>query len=385
MMTSTQERIPWLVRYRPTTFDDWIAPETTRKQLVSSAVSASPPHLLLSGPPGCGKTTAWLMFARQALGPSWKGTTHIYQARDRAKGKATAAFTDFLQPQNDGGQSLAGKMSLSAFDREFISVEGPPPPAGVESFGTGGGQRPISRLIVIEDADHLGHRIQPMLRGMMEKESRTTRFVMTCRAPSRLIDALRSRLVHLRLPPIPNKSIRNRLSWIFEQEKEVAEESVLDDITHVAQGDLRRALLIAEVIAAKGWLGDRSMVQEYLLNTKELDGHKVLQQALKGRTHAIEMVTTRGMKVERLDGAMGIVDDWFYEEGLEPSEVVHRLHLALVASGMMLTPDLQDELLSALAQMDGRLHSTVMQRAVVEEFMLACSEIGMRHGLGPRD
>ena len=383
MMSSAVERIPWLVRYRPTSFDDWIAPEAIRTQLVAGAVSASPPHLLISGPPGCGKTTAWMMFARQVLGPSWKGTTHIYQARDRAKGKATAAFTEFIQPQNDGGQSLAGKMSLSAFDREFISINGPPAPAGFESSGKEGGQRPISRIIVIEDADHLGHRIQPMLRGMMEQESRTTRFVMTCRAPSRLIDALRSRLVHLRLPPVPNLSVRKRLCWIFDQEGEVIEETALDDIIHVAQGDLRRALLIAEVVAAKGWLGNRELVQEYLLNTKELDGHKVLQQALKGRTHAIEMVTSGRMKVERLDGAMGVIDDWFYEKGLEPSEVVHRLHLALVASGMMLTPDLQDELLSALAQMDGRLHSTIMPRAVVEEFMLTCSEIGRRHGLGP--
>ena len=383
MMDSLDERIPWLVRYRPTSFDDLIAPKSIRTQLVSGALSESPPHLLISGPPGCGKTTAWLMFVRQVLGPSWKGTTHIHQARDNARGKATATFTEFLQPQGEGGQSLAGKMSLSAFDRNFLTTQGPPPPAGFESANGGSGERPISRIIVIEDADYLGHRIQPMLRRMMEQDSRTTRFVMTCRAPSRMIDALRSRLVHLRLPPIPKKDIRERLSWIFVQEDEVVDEAVLDDIIHVAQGDLRRALLIAEVIAAKGWLNDRELVQQYLLNTKELDGHKVLQQALKGRTHAVEKMAVGRMKVERLVGAMGVIDDWLYEKGLEPSEVVHRLHLALVASGMMLTPSLQDELLSALSRMDGRVHSTTMPRAVIEEFMLTCSEIGQRHGLAP--
>ena len=383
MMDSLDERIPWLVRYRPTSFDDLIAPKSIRTQLVSGALSESPPHLLISGPPGCGKTTAWLMFVRQVLGPSWKGTTHIHQARDNARGKATATFTEFLQPHGEGGQSLAGKMSLSAFDRNFLTTQGPPPPAGFESANGGSGERPISRIIVIEDADYLGHRIQPMLRRMMEQDSRTTRFVMTCRAPSRMIDALRSRLVHLRLPPIPKKDIRERLSRIFVQEDKVVDEAVLDDIIHVAQGDLRRALLIAEVIAAKGWLNDRELVQQYLLNTKELDGHKVLQQALKGRTHAVEKMAAGRMKVERLVGAMGVIDDWLYEKGLEPSEVVHRLHLALVASGMMLTPSLQDELLSALSRMDGRVHSTTMPRAVIEEFMLTCSEIGRRHGLAP--
>ncbi len=383
MMASPDERIPWLVRYRPTSFGDLIAPESIRTQLVTGALSESPPHLLISGPPGCGKTTAWLMFVRQVLGPSWEGTTHVHQARDNARGKATATFTEFLQPQNEGGQSLAGKMSLSAFDRNFLATQGPPPPAGFESSEGRSGERPISRIIVIEDADYLGHRIQPMLRRMMEQDSRTTRFVMTCRAPSRMIDALRSRLVHLRLPPIPKKEIRERLSWIFVQEDKKVEEAVLDDIIHVAQGDLRRALLIAEVITAKGWLSDRELVQEYLLNTKELDGHKVLQQALKGRTHAVEMVATGRMKVERLVGAMGVIDDWLYEKGLESGEIVHRLHLALVASGMMLTPSLQDELLSALARMDGRVHSTTMPRAVIEEFMLTCSEIGQRHGLAP--
>ena len=281
MAASAGERKPWLVRYRPTCFEDWIAPESIRTQLMTGAVSTSPPHLLISGPPGCGKTTAWMMFARQVLGPSWDGTTHVYQARDRAKGRATAAFTDFLQPRGaHGGVSLAGKMSLSAFDREFLSSGGPPPPAGFESFERSDGERPISRIIVIEDADHLGHRIQPMLRGMMELESRTTRFVMTSRAPSRLIDALRSRMVHLRLPLLLNKKIRKRLAWIFEQEGEDVSDTVLDDITHVAQGDLRRAILMGEVIAAKGWISDRNLVQQYLQRTKESDGHKVLQQAL---------------------------------------------------------------------------------------------------------
>ena len=85
----------------------------------------------------------------------------------------------------------------------------------------------------------------------------------------------------------------------------------------------------------------------------------------------------------QIGGAMGVIDHWLYDKGLEPSEVVHHLHLALVASGMMLTPELQNDLLAALAQMDGKLHSTIAPRAVVEEFILSCKDIGERNGLAP--
>ena len=65
------------------------------------------------------------------------------------------------------------------------------------------GRIPISRLIIIEDADHLGMKRQAYLRRMMEKSGKTSRFILVARSPSRIIDALRSRT---RTIPVSDRS-----------------------------------------------------------------------------------------------------------------------------------------------------------------------------------
>ena len=38
--------------------------------------------IVFFGPPGSGKTAAWHLIVRQVLGPSWRSTTHVLQAKD---------------------------------------------------------------------------------------------------------------------------------------------------------------------------------------------------------------------------------------------------------------------------------------------------------------
>ena len=65
-----------------------------------------------------------------------------------------ATFENFLRP---GGtvDTLAGRLSLDAFDRSMVSGEDDTPPAGEEAV-IPEGTLPVSRLIVLEDAAHLG-------------------------------------------------------------------------------------------------------------------------------------------------------------------------------------------------------------------------------------
>ena len=75
----------WLETYAPRRFDELAMDESIRTNLERVSIQANPPHLILAGPAGVGKTAAWRLVARQILGPSWQSTTHILQARDLAK------------------------------------------------------------------------------------------------------------------------------------------------------------------------------------------------------------------------------------------------------------------------------------------------------------
>jgi DNA polymerase III delta prime subunit len=119
-----------------------------------------------------------------------------------------AKFENFLRPGGtDSSDTLAGRMSLDAFDRNIISSHpSDVAPAGRE-IELKEGQLPVSRLIVLEDADHLGHIRQAYLRRMMETVGEASRFILVARAPSRIIDALRSRTQMFRIPSTSKKTI----------------------------------------------------------------------------------------------------------------------------------------------------------------------------------
>ena len=150
----------WLVTKAPVRFDELLYPESVCSTIERTAVQANPPHLLLSGPSGVGKTATWRLIARQVLGPSWSARTHVLQARDLARTSgAMTKFEEFLRPEgSSSSDTLAGRTSLDAYDASFSGITSTTPaPAGKESTPElNEGRAPVSRLIVIEDADHLG-------------------------------------------------------------------------------------------------------------------------------------------------------------------------------------------------------------------------------------
>ena len=279
----------WLEQYQPRFFSELVAPESLIQTLERAAVGSNPPHLLLSGPAGCGKTAAYRLVCRQVLGPAWSSTTHVLQARDLAKtAGAMAKFEAFLRPAGSGSEdTLAGRTSLDAFDHSMSLVgDGTPPPSGQESQrDPSSGRAPVSRIIVIEDADYLGHARQSYLRRMMEESSRSARFIFTTHTPSRMIEALRSRVQHVRIPTLSRVMIEQRLNEILGKEGHDAALGLVGDVAHVANGNLRKAIFMTQLLAQRDLLNDRKNVQTLMANTSLREVQLILEEALRGRVH----------------------------------------------------------------------------------------------------
>ena len=70
---------PWLEKYRPQQIKDIVGNEETVGRLEVLAKQGNMPNLILSGPPGTGKTTSVLALARTLLGDAFKeGVLELY-------------------------------------------------------------------------------------------------------------------------------------------------------------------------------------------------------------------------------------------------------------------------------------------------------------------
>jgi DNA polymerase III delta prime subunit len=373
----------WLETHSPRRFDELAMNETIQTNLRKVAVQANPPHLILAGPAGVGKTAAWRLIARQILGPSWRSTTHVLQARDLARSAgAMKTFEDFLRPEGSSSKdTLAGRSSLDSFDSNItIAAVGDVPPAGEENYGakkTSSGN--VSRLIIIEDADHLGPTRQPYLRRMMESTSSTSRFIFTARSPSRLIDALRSRSKQVRIPTTTKQIITKRLEEIVEKEGLSPIRGILGDIAHVANGNLRRAVFLLELLARRKNLHDRENLQKVVAATTLVGIQQVLEEAIRGRVHDWRWEKQAGRNKRVLKGALGTLDQVMSEHALEGDDVVHHIHRLLTTGRLLLDESMLCDLLNALADCDVKLQTSMHGRVQLEEFLHRVKEISASH------
>ena len=372
----------WLVTEAPTRFEELAVPEAVKQALLYTSTSPVPPHLLLTGPAGVGKTACWRLFARQILGPGWKSTTHILQARDLVRQRgAMATFEEFLRPSGSEKDTLAGRTSLDAFDRG-ISISDPQDvaPAGSE-VESEAGAIPISRLIVIEDADYLGHIRQAYLRRVMETVGGASRFVLVARAPSRIIDALRSRSQMIRIPSTERETITATLSEIAGRNACKPADGVLEDIAYISEGNLKKAIFTLEMLDIRDLVSDRSSVHKMVQASTLQAGRRLVELAIRGKVVEWKWENRGGRNRKVLSGAMAEVDDLMNNHGLDATDLISQIHDVIVGRRLSVPQTLREEMLDALSECDVGLQRSTYPRIHFERFLHRTATAGKQHGL----
>ena len=136
-----------------------------------NSILDNPPHIFITGPHGCGKTT----LAKDFLNAYFK--KNGIDPRDQN-------YQMHLSSEKDRGMATV-RTKLADFTREAPIISG------------------IFRWILIDDADTLPVMSQQALRRPMEQYSHLTRFLFITTSPSDLIAPLRSRCFHVQLAPLP--------------------------------------------------------------------------------------------------------------------------------------------------------------------------------------
>jgi len=106
--------------------------------------------------------------------------------------------------------------------------------------------RPKFKVVVLTEVDGLSRDAQAALRRTMEVYMRTTRLVLCCETPSRVIAPLRSRCLTVRVPAPSQMDVMNVLGAVAKKERLDLPKPLAARIAKAADRNVRRAVLMLE-------------------------------------------------------------------------------------------------------------------------------------------
>ncbi len=195
-------------KYRPQVIDDCILPDETKKTFKEFVEKGEIPNLLLSGPPGIGKTTIAKALCNE-LGADY----YVINGSDEGR---------FLDTVRNQAKNFASTVSLTGSSKH--------------------------KVIIIDEADNTGNDVQLLLRANIEAFYNNCRFIFTCNYKNKIIEPLHSRCAVLDFTIKGKQKAQlagaffKRLQNILNEEKIEYDQKVLVEIISKHFPDFRRVL-----------------------------------------------------------------------------------------------------------------------------------------------
>jgi len=198
----------WVEKYRPTTIDECILPKSIKQTFQDFVDRGEIPNMLLSGPPGIGKTTV-----AKALCNELGADFYVINGSDEGR---------FLDTVRNNAKNFASTVSLTSESKH--------------------------KVIIIDEADNTTSDVQLLLRASIEEFSKNCRFIFTCNYKNKIIDPLHSRCsvvdfsVNKKDKPTIAAQFFARINHILDKENIKSDKKVVAELISKHFPDWRRVL-----------------------------------------------------------------------------------------------------------------------------------------------
>lgn len=231
----------WVDKHRPRTLDKMMVHVAEAQHLKNLIAQGDFPHLLFYGPSGAGKKTLIMALLREMYGTSaekvkvenkpWK----IEAGTRKIEVELTTISSNYHVELNPSDAGFQDRYVVQEVIKEMAKSR-PLDVAGNKGF----------KVLVLNEVDKLSKEAQHSLRRTMEKYSSACRLILCCNSASKVIEAVRSRCLNIRISAPSKDEIVKVLQYVAKKEGLQLPLAFATRIAHHANRNLRRAVLSLE-------------------------------------------------------------------------------------------------------------------------------------------
>ena len=205
MTTPSTIAIPWVEKYRPTSFDTIVLNEVNKTICNNIIETEYFPHVLLYGPPGTGKTTT---------------INSLISSYQQKTGGVNKDLVIQLNASDERGIDIIRNHILQFVNSKCM-------------FSTG------MKFVVLDEVDYMTKNAQHALRYLIDTYSNSVRFCLICNYISRIDEGLQTEFLKIRFNNLPKHNIYEFLKHITVSENIPITDKKIEDIQQIYGSDIR--------------------------------------------------------------------------------------------------------------------------------------------------
>ncbi len=205
-MINTNNFIPWVEKYRPTTFDQIVLSESNKIILENILKNNYFPNMLLFGPPGTGKTTTII------------NLINAYQEKNNEKNKGLMIH---LNASDERGIDIIRNQINNFVNSKPLFNKG-------------------YKFVILDEVDYMTKTAQQALKYLINSLTiNNVCFCLICNYISKIDETLQNEFVKLRFNQLPKNEIFNYLKTIVVYEKININDEQINHLIKLFKSDIR--------------------------------------------------------------------------------------------------------------------------------------------------